>query len=138
MENIFEVASREKYRYESAKGLISTEDLWDLPLTSDTGKANLNDIAVGLFKQVKDLDDISFVTPKTLDKTVAPRLEIVKAVIAYRQDQNRKKLEASTKRETARILQEAIAAKRSEKIAGTPLEELEAQLAALKAEGVEA
>ena len=48
--NIFEQASRNKLRFDTnIKGVISTEDLWDLPLTSDTGRVNLDDIAKALY-----------------------------------------------------------------------------------------
>ncbi len=30
---MFELATRKKYSFESTKGLITTEDLWDVPLT---------------------------------------------------------------------------------------------------------
>ena len=46
--DIFEQASRLKLRFPSPLGTLSTEDLWHLPLTSTTGKANLNDIGKAL------------------------------------------------------------------------------------------
>lgn len=47
---MFIKASRTKLRFESPKGLLSVEDLWDLPLISTMGKANLDDIAKTAFQ----------------------------------------------------------------------------------------
>ena len=54
MEQMFEKASRAKIRFETSKGSLTVEDLWDLPLTSNTGKADLDDIARGLHSQLKE------------------------------------------------------------------------------------
>ena len=61
---MFEKATRRKLRFTSAAGLLSTEDLWDLPLTSATGKANLDDIAKALNRRLKDAEEVSFVAPE--------------------------------------------------------------------------
>ena len=37
--NIFETAARNKVRFESSKGLVTVEDLFDAPLTSKNGGA---------------------------------------------------------------------------------------------------
>jgi hypothetical protein len=68
MDNLFLVASRSKFRFNTASGTITTEDLWDLPLSS--GKANLDDIAKALNKQLKDAsEEQSFVKPAAAKTT---------------------------------------------------------------------
>ena len=57
----FMLATRNKYRFVTCKGQLTVEDLWDLPLTSATGKPNLDDIAKDLYRQLKDGEEISFV-----------------------------------------------------------------------------
>jgi hypothetical protein len=37
--NIFEQATRAKIRFSTPVGMLSVEDLWDLPLTSTQGQA---------------------------------------------------------------------------------------------------
>ena len=57
---MFEQASRSKFRFNSSQGLLTTEDLWDLPLTS-TRYANLNDIAKELNRTLKATAEEDFV-----------------------------------------------------------------------------
>jgi hypothetical protein len=53
--DIFEKASREKLRFSTSQGQFSVEDLWNLPLTSPSGRSvNLYDIANGLNKELKE------------------------------------------------------------------------------------
>lgn len=54
--NIFEQTSRLKLRFDTTKGMLTAEDLWDLPLTSDAGKANLDDVAQSLHRELKDAE----------------------------------------------------------------------------------
>ena len=54
MSNLFEVAARKKYRFDSQKGLLSVEELWDLPLQS-TKSVSLDSIAIALNKEIKAL-----------------------------------------------------------------------------------
>jgi alpha-D-ribose 1-methylphosphonate 5-triphosphate synthase subunit PhnL len=82
---MFQKAARQKIRFDSPKGQLTAEDLFDLPLTSTVGKANLDDIAKSLFKQLKSGDDMSFVTPaQKTDGTVQLKFDIVKHVIDLR------------------------------------------------------
>jgi hypothetical protein len=86
---MFEQAARLKVRYSTAKGQLTVEDLWDLPLTSTTGKANLNDIAKGLNRELKNADDEDFVNRATSTNTeLALKFDIVKHIIAVRLAEN--------------------------------------------------
>lgn len=73
---MFVKASRLKLRFSTSKGLISVEDLWDLPLTA------LDTIAKNLNKEVKESAEESFIKMKTSASTLATlRFEIVKYII---------------------------------------------------------
>lgn len=128
---LFEKASRQKLRFDTVKGSLTTEDLWDLPLTSQRG-ASLDGIAMGLNRELKDTTQESFVLPATTTNTLAQlKLDVVKHVIAVRQAENTAELvkrEAAAKKQ--RILG-IIDKKQNEKLEGASLEELEAELAAL-------
>lgn len=89
--SIFEQASRLRVRFDSTQGALSVEDLWDLPLTSKTNKANLDDIAKALHKQLQTSDEVSFVQRSvTSDKNArdALKFEIVKHIISVRLEEN--------------------------------------------------
>lgn len=83
---MFEKASRFKLRFETTKGLVSVEDLWDLPLTSAGNKVpNLDSIAVALYTEIKNDPGISFVNKsKKTDNNLAMKLDIVRHIIDVR------------------------------------------------------
>ena len=82
--DLFLIASRQKFKFNSTKGLLTVEDLWDLPLQSQTGKASLDEIARELHNKLKEDTEISFVTPKSSDTTVQQKFDIVKFIIDTR------------------------------------------------------
>ena len=59
--NIFEQATRAKIRFSTPVGMLSVEDLWDLPLTSARARANLDDVARLLDAELKSTSSVSFV-----------------------------------------------------------------------------
>ncbi len=54
--NIFENASKTKVRFETSKGEVSVEELWDLSLTS------LDSIAKVISKELKEASEESFIS----------------------------------------------------------------------------
>ncbi|GIJ09746.1 hypothetical protein ACFFMR_02870 [Micromonospora andamanensis] len=82
---IFEKATREKFRYPSTKGLLTTEQLWELPLTAKSG-FSLDDVAKAVNAELKAVDTESFVATETnpAKATLETKLEVVKHVIAIR------------------------------------------------------
>ena len=82
---IFEKATQEKFRYPSTKGLLTTEQLWELPLTAKSG-FSLDDVAKAVNAELKAIDTESFVATETnpAKATLETKLEVVKHVIAFR------------------------------------------------------
>ncbi|GAB7046508.1 hypothetical protein [Catenuloplanes indicus] len=82
---IFEKATREKFRYPSTKGQLTTEQLWELPLTAKSG-FSLDDVAKAVHAELKAIDTESFVATETnpAKATLETKLEVVKHVIAVR------------------------------------------------------
>lgn len=112
--NLFEVATRRKFRFSMSKGQISTEDLWDLSLES------LNSLAKSMNKKVKELDEEDFInkkTPSKADEDLKDAFELVKYVIKVKLDEKAARLEAAEKLERRRKIQEAL-----EKAEGKELE----------------
>ena len=127
---MFEKASRLKIRFNTPQGKISVEDLWDLPLTSNTNKANLDDIARGLSREIKNNDtEESFVLKTTpANSATKTAFEIVKHVISVRLAENEA---ADTRRATNAKKQQIMALidqKKNEKLTAKSEEELQALL----------
>lgn len=131
---MFEQASRLKVRFDTPAGLLSAEDLWDLPLTSATGRANLDDIARGLHGALKEAsDNVSFVAPvsNSTDERLQLGFDIVKRVIEVRvAERDAAKSEADRKARKQRIMG-IIAQKEDEKLSNTSVEELRQMLEAV-------
>lgn len=123
--DIFQQASRIKARFDSPKGLLTVEDLWDLPLTSATGKANLDDIARGLHRALKETAEVSFVKPASTKPTDDQLcFDIVKFVIDTKMaERDAAAQETERKAKKQRIL-ELIAKKQDETLEGKSEEEL--------------
>lgn len=131
--NIFEQASRIGLRIDTHMGLLTVEDLWNLPLSSASGRGNLDDIAKGLRRELRSTEEESFVVAKKsrTDERLALAFEIAKHVIAVKLAEAE---EARTQRERAEKKQKLlsiIARKQDEQLEGQSLEELTAAVNAL-------
>jgi hypothetical protein len=133
MEAQFIAATRQKLRFDSARGQLTVEDLWELPLTSSVpGKPNLDDIAKALHRTLKETDDVSFVTPAAkADTSNQLRFEIVKQVIAVKLIECDEASAAAVKREQKGRILELLAKKQDDTLAGKSEEELRALLNAM-------
>jgi hypothetical protein len=121
---MFEKATRLKMRFPTPQGLIAIEDLWDIPLTSTTGKANLNDIAKGLNKTLKS-DDEDFVTVnRKSNSNEQLAFDIVKHIITVRVAENEAVALAKANKEKKQQILALIANKENEQLAGSSLEDL--------------
>jgi hypothetical protein len=120
---MFENAARLKLRFDSSKGPLSVEDLWDLPLSGNG--LNLDKIAMALSRQLKDESTESFVvkTRRTND-VLQLKFDIAKRIIDVRlaeAELAKSKAEARAKKD--RILS-IIEKKQNEQLEGKPLEDL--------------
>ncbi len=123
---MFETATRMKLRFATVLGLITTEDLWDLPLTS--GKANLDDVAKTISKELRETEE-SFVTKTRADKVLELKLDIVKYVISVKLDEIAEAEDAAELKRKKDLLIDAIDAKETEElIDGKSAKELRKEL----------
>ncbi len=131
--SMFEQASRLKLRFESPKGALTVEDLWDLPLTSATNKANLDDIAKGLHKELRaGADSVSFVAPvEAADKQVQLHFDVVTHIIRVRLEERSRAHDAAKRAETKQKLLEIISRKENADLEGKSLDELRAMAESL-------
>lgn len=134
---MFEQSTRLKLRFESPRGLLTVEDLWDLPLTSTSAgsrttinRANLDAIAIDLHRQTRDASDVvSFVSPSAEDRTkseLALKFEIVKHVIRVRVAERDELRLAADRREKKQRLLELIAKKEDAALGEKSVDELRA------------
>lgn len=130
---MFEKATRLKLRFDSSKGPLAAEDLWDLPLAQDPRRANLDDIAISLHRQLKNGEDVSFVDKeKKSDAIVQLKFDIVKHVIEVRLAERDLAATAKGNAEQKQKILGIIAEKEGESLKGKSLDELKAMVAGLK------
>ena len=131
--SLFENSTRLKLRFESPQGLLCTEDLWDLPLTSkNKNKANLNDVARVIAKDINIVAEEDFVGEvSNEDEMLTLKLDVVKQIIKHKKLVNAKaKLALDNKAKRAKLL-DALAKKQDETISQKTEAELLAELEAL-------
>lgn len=133
-ENIFETATRNKLRFTSIRGELSTEQLWDVPLRA-SDDFNLDRIARAVSKTLKDATEESFVTttrtPVHAHRVLA--LEVVKRVIEVKlAEEATAKKRAENKAEREKLL-EILAEKQEGKLSRLSEDELKKRIAALEA-----
>jgi len=131
--NIFEFATKNKLRFASSRGLLTVEQLWDVPLRSGDD-FNLNAVAKVASKAWKDLTEESFVeTVKTPEHTRREAaLELVKYVIeAKLGEETAAKKRADNKVEREKLLQ-ILAEKQEGKLSALSEKELQRRITALE------
>ena len=115
--NLFEIASREKYRF-PYNGLISVEDLWDLTMPQ------LDRVYKTLSKESKTQGEDSLMDEVTIDKRLTDMIEIVKHVFSVKQEEaEARKAAAENKKKRERIA-EIVAQKEYEALNNLSVDEL--------------
>lgn len=127
-----ENAVRKGYRYKSPVGVLTTEDLFQLPLTSKTG-ASLDGLARSVNNEIKAAGEESFVSTGTSPALMElkAKLEVIKVVIAYKEAENEAKRDAKAAESQRAVILEAISKRKQSDLEGKSLAELEAELAKL-------
>lgn len=130
--NIFEFATRHKLRFQSVKGELGIEQLWDAPLRS-RDDFNLNTIAKAANKAWKDATEESFV--ETVKTPTHVRLEMALNVVKYVIEQKLAEEEMAKKRADNKIEKEKLLAilaeKQDGKLSDLSEKELQRRIAAL-------
>lgn len=124
--NIFEKASRIKLRINSTKGILSVEDLWDLPLEK------LNNLAKDVNRKLREQGEEDFLgnTPSR-DSKLSLTLDIIKEVITVRLGEKLKQEEAAEKKAKKERLMAILARKEEESLEGKSAEEIRKLIAEL-------
>lgn len=121
----FEHGSRLKVRFSTPIGLLSQEDLWDLPLESKT-KVNLDGIAINLNREIRDTKEESFVSKSKVNQITLLKLEIVKHIIEVKLQEAEDKVKAKAKSDQVNKIDAIISKKADEALESLTLDELKA------------
>lgn len=131
---MFEKAIRLKLRFNTPRGQISCEDLWDLPLLGRGSQLDLNTVAKTASAELRSLSEEDFVStsvPSAQREAAELKLNIAKYVIAI------KKAEAETAKQSAviasrkRLIEDILAKKQVQGLESKSEEELKALLSTM-------
>jgi hypothetical protein len=121
-DNMFEVAVRSKFRF-PFRGLISTEDLWDLALE------DLDGVFKSLNSQLKMVKEESLLNKKTKqDEELALKIEIVKNVVTTKLAEKEERAKLKEKKENRQKIMEIMSRKQDAELEGKSLEDLSKML----------
>lgn len=122
MEN-YKSASQQKLRFQTNRGLLSTEQLWDLSLDE------LDALAVSLEAQHKESGKKSFLVKSSVkDKTAKLRFDIVLDVLNTKADEAQALTEAQEIKAHNEKIITLIAEKQDESLKGKSIKQLKAML----------
>lgn len=122
---LFVTAARKKFRFQTARGELQVEDLWDMPLSSKDG-FNLDALAIKLDELV---DTKSFVKRRSNTENVnSLKLDIVKYVIDTKVSELEQAEEAQIKKAKKEKILAALKNKEDSKLEGMSEEDLRKEL----------
>lgn len=120
---MYKEASQQKLRFQTNKGLLSVEQLWDLPLT------DLDSLAVSLETAYKESKGKSFLNVRTVkDKGLKLQFDIVLDVLQTKVEEQDALRKAKEVKEHNQKIISLISKKQDEDLAGKSIAELEALL----------
>jgi len=122
MEN-FKFASKQKLRFQTNKGLLSTEQLWDLSLEE------LDSLAVAYEEEHKQSGKKSFLVKTSIkDKTTKLRFDVVLEVLNTKAEELQAASEAQEIKEHNKKIIALISEKQDESLKGKSIKQLESML----------
>lgn len=133
MSNIYKQAAQQKLRFESKRGLLTTEDLFTLPISK--GEINLRDLAIAVNKKLtkSDTEIPDFLSDEASTQTkeqqlLQLQLDILKDIIETRKEENQQATETYKRDQERASIRELIAKKKQENLEDLSIDELEAKL----------
>lgn len=115
--NIFEYAVRNKLRF-PYKGTISTEDLWDLPVTE------LDKIFKVLNKKNKTNEEESLLSTSSVDMDILISIDIIKYIVNYKLKKKEENEQAKKRAEDRQLIMDIVEKKRKQSLEDKTEEEL--------------
>lgn len=123
--NIFEKASKLKLRFQSTRGELSVENLWDLPLTSARA-VSLNSIARDIYLEIQKEDNLDFVgeTQSKSNSTLNLQMDIVKHIIEIKKQERALAAKQAETRSEVEFLENLLEEKNKQELQGMSKEEI--------------
>ena len=124
--DLYKQASRDNWLFQTPKGTANVHDLWHLPLESDK-VMSLNSVAINLYNSLSSATGVSFVKSKSpADTLTLNKLELVKDIIATKEAEALAAQTAKATESHNNKIDQLIAAKVEEELAGLSIEQLQA------------
>lgn len=121
-ELLFETATRKKFRF-PYRGQISTEDLWDLPVSK------LDEIYKTLNREMRDNCEESLLnTPSNENKDLAMKIEIIRHIVNFKKEEIEARISENERSEMRRKIMDIKASRENDKLANMSDEELDKML----------
>lgn len=131
MSNIFEQATRQRLRFATPKGAVTTEDLWTMPLLSKDG-FNLDAVAQAVDADLSAVARGSFVAKANPSKSLHElKLEVVKYIIADKLAAQETASQAAARKAEKEKLLGVLDERKDAELKNLPTEELQARIKAL-------
>jgi len=118
---LFAQVTKSKDRFPHKRGTLTIEDVWDL------GDDDLNYVYKTLKAELGDDDNLGGESTKE-DATVRRKIAAVKAIYDYKQAQKEAAVQHAAIEQRKRLLMDALAKKKNEKLESMTAEEIEAEL----------
>ena len=123
LKTMYKEASKQKLRFQTMRGLLSTEQLWDLTVT------DLDHIAVALKEEYDNSGKKSFLTVRSVkDKTAKLKFDVVLDVLTTKVEEAAAAKEAKETKEHNQKIIQLISEKQDEALKGKSIKQLESML----------
>jgi len=120
---MFDLATRLKLRFQTDRGTLSTEDVWDLNLTQ------LNNLAKSLRRSIKQAEEEDFLSTKSeADKTQKLMFDVVIHVLETKKNEAAERETAKEKKAKRELVMGLLAQKQQAELAAKSPEELQKML----------
>lgn len=120
--NLFEIATRSKYRFATNKGSLSVEDLWDLPSTQ------LDAIYRAMTKELREQGGESLMQKDNDNTVLTNKIEIIKHIFLVKQKEIAARKAAEENRNKRQRIMEILEQKRDASLQNMSEEDLQKML----------
>ena len=124
--NLFEIATRRKYRFATNKGSLSVEDLWDLSSTQ------LDATYRAMTKELREQGGESLMQKDNDNTVLADKIEIIKHIFLVKQEEIAARKAAEENRNKRQRIMEILDQKRDASLQNMSEEDLQKMLNDLK------